>query len=144
MSQLWNMADASFISGIEEALKGHFIITIIYQREVRGLELKMTYRQSCSIRKQWLEVYVEKRGRLRGMVERIHCIPSRHYLFVFLFLTSRVFKLLVHICLWLFLPVTAMWSLPIEPPKFLSLMPSETAFLWWIFTVPFLQGASAT
>lgn len=57
-----------------------------------------------------------KGGRLTGMVERIWHVPSRHFLFVFL-LTSRFFKLLVHICLLLFWHVTAMWSPPFESPN---------------------------
>lgn len=36
MSQLGSMADASFLSGIYEAFKGHFIIIIIYKKRSEG------------------------------------------------------------------------------------------------------------
>jgi hypothetical protein len=100
--------------------------------EVMRLVLKMTYRQSYSIRRQWLEVWgcwKEREGGLEAWWrESAVFLPDTTFL-SFLLFTSRFFKLLVRICLLLFLHVTAMWSPPLESPEFLSPMPSETAFL---------------
>lgn len=80
--------------------------------------LTMTYRRSCGVRTQWFEEWIcwkEREGGLQAWW-RGWRVPSWHFLSVFL-LTSRFFKLLVHICLLLFWHVTAMWSPPFESPN---------------------------